>query len=97
MLAVVEGMLAAAEASLGRLDEAIARVAAVREQGILQQRPVLAACLSLQEGFIDLARGDSDAARARIDALHSTDGSLSPALETTEVRGMLRLLEEAIG
>ena len=104
MFAIVEGVLAAAEAALDRPDAACERFEAVRTSGVLASRPVLCAGVDLQQGFVDLARARARpdhapqhlaAARARIAALHE-DGVLQPRLDTTEVRGMVRLLSEAI-
>ncbi len=106
MLAVTDGLLAATEAALGRLEPATTRLAAARAADVLHARPVLRACVGLQEGFIDLARAAAApsphavaahiaTARGRIEAL-LIDGELPPELATTEVRGMIRLLGEAI-
>lgn len=87
MEAMTEGALATAEASQGW--------------------PALRAAFALYAGFVDVARaraGNADvhlaAARARITALYKEDAAgrtLLPELATTEVRGMVRLLEDAIG
>ena len=97
---LVEGGLAVAEAAQDRIDAAQARFDAIDASGLLADRPALHATLSLQRGFLDLARARAGLAppglaQERIDALY-TDEALRPLLSGTEVRGMIRLLREAI-
>jgi tetratricopeptide (TPR) repeat protein len=82
MLAVVEGVIAATEAALDQPAAASARLEAVLASGVLDSRP--------EEAAQHLA-----AARGRIAALQE-GGTLRADLDTTEVRGMVRLLSEAI-
>ncbi|MFT4979267.1 MAG: tetratricopeptide (TPR) repeat protein, partial [Myxococcota bacterium] len=95
MVAVTDGVLAAAEATASQPAAARDRLARIEASGVLESRPVLAACIYLQRGFLELAEGEPDAASARLTSL-MPGGALPPELDTTEVRGMARLLREAI-
>ena len=102
LVAAMQGAVAAAEDDL---DGARVCFEAVDPEVVSTASPGLAACLDLMHGLVDVCaartRGTEDAtphlagAQARIDALHDGD-QLRPQVDSTEVRGTLRLLRRAI-